>query len=275
MSNRFDLNRTLAENAANGLILTFGGLDQEGELIGVVLGTGWGDALALEEAKSCSFDVVRGMPPLPSLSGHQRRVLFGHLGDRRVIALQGRVHLNEAPPYEAWPSQATRLQVEMLMCLGVRKLILTCAAGSLATDLWPVGAFVPIRGFLSLFAPAMPLFAGEFCSPEDTLRPKVAEAAIRAAGMEARPGVYAMVRGPFFEGRAVDKSTLYQMRADLVGMSCLPEACIAALYGAEVAMVAFVTNGSTEVHSHEENQAKAHAASASMGAVLAEMIARF
>ncbi len=87
-------------------------------------------------------------------------------------------------------------------------------------------------------------------------------------------GGYAMMRGPYFEGRLYDKKALAMTGASIVGMSTLPEACIAALYGAKVLAVAFITNDAVEEHSHAINMERAGAASAGLGAYLESVIAR-
>jgi purine-nucleoside phosphorylase len=239
--------------------------------IGVVLGTGWGNSLRWRgNTFNTRFENIPGFLSLRPLEGHNRTVICGQIEGQNVIALQGRVHLNEAPA-DPQVARNVRLQVEMLLQLGVRKLILTAAAGSLKPKI-EVGDIMIVDGFVSLFAPDMPLFAGEFCSPDDTLAPRLREIARRVVNDitgKAHEGGYAMVRGPFFEGRKYDKAILRASGASTVGMSSLPEACIAALYpGVEVLALNFVTNTDSEAHSHEENQRRAAEKSASMGAVL-------
>ena len=79
-----------------------------------------------------------------------------------------------------------------------------------------------------------------------------------------------MVRGPSFEGRRYDKKALRETGASVVGMSLLPEACIAALYHPRVKAlaIAFITNNATDKHSHETNQQKAKENREHMGRVL-------
>ncbi len=245
--------------------------------VAVVLGTGWGEALPWKRPPAeLPFAAIDGFADLGVLPGHERKVLFGHVGSKRVIAMQGRVHLNEDPADPRIP-RMVRLQVEMLLQLGVKNLILTAAAGSIRYDI-RVGDIMVVGGLITLFAPAMPLFVGEFCSPEDTLDPdlqSLAVEAIKRVNDTAPVGGYAMVRGPHFEGRRYDKSILGLCGAATVGMSILPEACVAALYpGTRVLALNFVTNSSHEVHSHDTNQARARERAGSMGAVLRRVITK-
>jgi purine-nucleoside phosphorylase len=249
-------------------------LRTHGAQIGVILGTGWGDKLQLEDQVSVPFKDIMGFSELPKLEGHARRFVSGTCAGRKVVALSGRVHLNEAP---ADPEIycMVRLQTETLMQVGIRKLIVTCAAGSLPGSNIDVGTLVIIDGFVSLYAPDMPLYAGEFCSPDDALSPVLREVALGNAKNypgKIVSGGYAMMRGPFFEGRRYDKQALAASGASIVGMSTLPEACIAALYGAEVLALAFVTNDSVETHSHETNLARGREASEGLGGYLGRLI---
>ncbi len=269
------LARRAAEVLAERLQITDGNRPK----LGVVLGTGWGGALPWgEDARRVSMKEIPGFDAdaLHDLPGHDRQVVCGTLNEKRVIALQGRVHLNEHPSGEVIP-RMVRLQVEMLFQLGVQTLILTAAAGSLRPEI-EVGDIVVIDGLVTLFAPKMPLFTGEFCSPEDTLHPKLREMAveaIRSVSSRAAEGGHVMVCGPFFEGRKYDKPLLKQSGASVVGMSILPEACVAALYpGVRVVALTFITNSATEEHSHETNQARAKERSQDMGRVLLQMLAQ-
>ena len=254
--------------------------------IGVVLGTGWGTVLPVEVVKTIPFGDIKGFGALQPLEGHARKLIIGKLAGKIVLALSGRVHLNEAPQDSAIPKMV-RLQTEMLLQLGVRQMIVTSAVGSLRGAL-EVGQIAVVNGFVTVFAPDMPLWAGEFCSPEDTLD----EAMRRIAMDEADPLVakevgHVMVRGPQFEGRKYDKKLLARSfipddvrdmlagsGAGVVGMSMLPEACVAALYDCKVLGLGFVTNDDVAAHSHEENCAQAAKSAEHLGAFLTRIVAR-
>lgn len=255
--------------------------------VGIILGTGWADTLMNEVADEMKpwamfrladlsgFEELRDMT---TSSGHHRELYLGTVGGKTVAMLRGRIHLNESHKTEELKN-IVRLQVEALIKLGVKHLILTNAAGSLLPEI-KVGDIVAHDGFVTLFAPPLPLEAGEFVSPEDTLKNsnniKIIAAAI-AAGLVWHMGAGAMVRGPGFEGRKRDKRILRQCGASMAMMSILPEAAVAALYQdpdeeVRVYAVSFITNTASEEHSHPENQRRAAESSAKLGFMLSHLV---
>ena len=245
--------------------------------VGLILGTGWSDALKFEDAIERPFgDISPKFKSLPELAGHSRSVIYGKLGGVPVLALRGRLHMNESPS-DSELADLVRIQTAMMIEAGVKNLIITNAAGSLSPDIH-VGDVVAIDGFVSVFAPPMPLYTGEFVSPDDTIDDNMTERIIASqkewgVSMPIKTGGYVMVRGPFFEGRKYDKDYLAKTGAKVVGMSTLPEACVAALYpDVRVIPLAFVTNSAYEDHSHEENTQRAKEVADSLGTVLANVV---
>lgn len=252
-------------------------LDDAERPVGIILGTGWGDALALDARRELPLKALPGFSRLTALDGHARTVVTGTLDGTRVTALAGRVHLYEAPSDPELHAMV-RLQTEMLIHLGARRIILTCAAGALDQKI-KAGHFVAIDGFVSLHAPEMPLYGGEFPSPDDAIDlecvaadfPGTSTPGIRSAWR----GGYAMVRGPNFEGRRYDKKLLAATGASVVGMSMLPDACVAALYaeeGVRVVPIAHVTNGADEKTTHDDHLARSKQAAAQLAALLTDTV---
>lgn len=244
----------------------------------VVLGTGWGDKLPLEIKSRVKFEDVPGFSGIGTLEGHSREFIYGECGGKPVLVQKGRLHLNEDPGNSNL-YKMVRLQTEALLQLGVTDLIVTNAAGLLpGVEQIEVGDVVVIDSFVTLFAPQMPLWAGEFCSPEDALNSTLLEKASLSSGpLDGRlyQGGYAMLLGPWFEGRKLDKQILANSGAKLVGMSTLPEACIAALYpGTKMLGLSFVSNDAVAAHSHEQNLRKAQEKSQVLGGFLSELISK-
>jgi|GEM_PF-3266947 len=72
----------------------------------------------------------------------------------------------------------------------------------------------------------------------------------------------------------LDKKAVASLGANLIGMSTLPEACIAALYDVHMLALAIVTNSASEIHSHEENVARVKAVSPKLGQLLSNIVKR-
>lgn len=259
--------------------------------LGIVLGTGFGDKLILENRREVPFSQVPGFSELQDLAGHERKFIAGTIEGVLVVGLSGRIHLNEDFEDNAGIMRMVRLQTQVLMELGVRKLIVTCAAGSLPGKSYKfgqrtriyvpwwgdvkVGSLVVIDGFVTNHAPALPSYAGEFVSPADTLSVRLKAKALEAAFYypgEVTCGAYAMLRGSAFETQAYDKPALAKEGARIVGMSVYADCFVASLYGAEVLALAFVTNDCIAKHSHEGNLAVAKQASEGLGNYLSHLI---
>lgn len=259
--------------------------------LAIVLGTGWGNTLVWERVVAqIPLAELPGFGGLSSLDGHDRVLVCGTIAGRDVMALRGRIHIYEQPCSQDHLNMV-RLQVEMLLKFGAKKIILTNAVGSLRDDIVP-GDIVFVNGFVTLFAPEMPLWESEFCSPEDALSDTMRQVAVTAAFEDvdldvggfgvhrgngetaALVGPYAMVRGPFFEGRKYDKKILASLGAATVGMSILPEVCIASLYDIPVLALSFVSNDDKEVHTHEGNKRRALEKKELLGRLLSSIIRR-
>src|SRR3989338_3966224 len=100
--------------------------------IGLVLGTGWGDVLEVTNPCKIRLPQIPGFSRMRMLEGHARELVVGRVGDKHELALAGRIHLNEAPDDPIETIKMVRLQIEMLLQLGVKNLILTSAVGALS-----------------------------------------------------------------------------------------------------------------------------------------------
>lgn len=230
----------------------------------VQLGTGWGDLLQLGGEQRLPLHELHGFEGMAELTGHERTLCYGTVGDVWVLVQRGRVHLNEGF-HDPAVKEKVRLQIEQVIELGVKTFILTNAVGSLGIHRAPKGSVVAVNGFVTVFAPELPIFPGEFCSPEDVLD----EELIRLAQLggphtdhlAVLKGGYVMLGGPQFEGRKYDKPFLAMTGAQCVGMSLLPEAAVLSVHQKKhhlrALCLSYVTNDDKEEHSHEANQAQA------------------
>lgn len=239
--------------------------------VAVVLGSGWSPAVAALGSPTAVLPQaeVPGFAP-PSAAGHLGEVLSVRIGASRVLVLAGRIH-----PYEGHDLQHVVHPVRAACAAGARIVVLTNAAGGLRTDLH-VGQPVLISDHLNLTARS-PLVGAQFVDLTDAYAQRL-RALARECDPELTEGVYAGLPGPHYETPA-EIRMLRVLGADLVGMSTVHETIAARAAGAEVLGVSLVTNLAAGITgqplSHAEVLAAGAASAARMGALLADVIARF
>jgi purine-nucleoside phosphorylase len=209
-----------------------------------VLGSGLGGfADELEDAVSIPYTEIPGWPR-STAAGHAGKFAYGTLGGVRCAVLSGRAHL-----YEGYSAARVTLGVRVLKLLGIRALILTCAAGGINTA-YSQGALVLISDHINLqganalaganeqdFGPRFPDMTEAYSK---SLRDVAMGAAAREK-IELHEGVYAAVLGPSYETPA-EIRFLRTAGADLVGMSTVQEVIVAAHMSLPVLAIACVTN---------------------------------
>jgi len=237
-------------------------------------------------ARHLGLEVVASFADLglhgAGVSGHSGNVSVGRVGDRRVIAFEGRLHLYEG--HSLWDATAW---VHLAHEAGVRRFVVTNAAGGLAPDL-SAGDIMLITDQISLpgllgypgaGAPGperypWPRFLGHDGLYDPALAQTVRDSAQRLK-LTLREGVYCMVHGPSYESPA-ERSFLRTLGADAVGMSTAPEATAAFGLGGRVLGLSAITNvaAAPEPPTHEEVTRMSLAVSERMAALLRESIPR-
>jgi purine-nucleoside phosphorylase len=212
--------------------------------LAIVLGSGLGPlAGEVEDAVRIPFADIPGFPA-GKVSGHAKELVAGRLEGRRVLMLAGRAHF-----YEAGDSAAMKVPLGALAKLGVGRLLLTNAAGSVNPAMAP-GDVVALSDHISLGAPN-PLvgdaderrFVPMAEAYDAGLRARLAQAAA-STGYTLQQGVYMWWTGPSFETPAEIRLARV-VGADLVGMSTVPEVIMARRMGLSVAALSVVTNFGT------------------------------
>jgi purine-nucleoside phosphorylase len=205
-------------------------------MTGIVLGSGLGplaEAVAVE--RSVSF-ADAGLP-VSSVPGHAGTFVFGTLGKSEVVLMMGRPHL-----YEGHAPREVTAGVRWMARHGVRRMILTNAAGTLNPD-FPPGRWMMIADHLNLTG-SSPLQGADFIDLSSAYDPAWRgefRAAALAAGMTLHEGVYAGLRGPQYETPA-EIRMLRVLGADAVGMSTVLEVIQARALGLPVAAFSCLTN---------------------------------
>jgi purine-nucleoside phosphorylase len=211
--------------------------------LGLVLGSGLsGLADGVEDGQSISFSDVPGFPDV-GVAGHAGRWVVGTLEGRRVLLQAGRFHY-----YEGHPSEVVVAPARLVAGLGVRTLILTNAAGGIASALRP-GSLVLLADHLNLqgrnpLAEARRGSSGMGSDPrvpyDPGLRALAAEVALEV-GIELFQGTYAAVLGPNYETPA-EVRAIRRLGGDAVGMSTVPEVLVARDLGLRVVALSVITN---------------------------------
>lgn len=212
--------------------------------VGIILGTGLG-GLADDIAVVASIPYSE-IPhfPLSTVQSHRGQLIFGHLAGVPVVAMAGRFHY-----YEGYSPQQLTFPVRVLAALGIQRLIISNAAGSINPAI-EAGELVFIRDHINLMG-INPLIGpnDERLGPRfpDMLhaydRALNAEAIIIAEklGLRAHEGVYVGLAGPNLETPA-EYHFLHTIGADVVGMSTVPEVLVARHMGLPLLVVSVVSN---------------------------------
>ena len=206
--------------------------------IAVVLGSGLN--VLVEGADSENSVNYSEFPelPKPSVPGHTGRFVLGNIGKTPVIFAQGRVHL-----YEGYSAGDVTAAVRILAGTGIKRLILTNAAGA-ANENFSPGSWMMISDHLNLTGTTPLLGSAQFLELTQTYskdwRTKFNRAA-EAENITLHEGVYAGLLGPQYETPA-EVRMLRQLGADAIGMSTVLEAIQARALGLEVAGFSCLTN---------------------------------
>ncbi|MDW7659447.1 MAG: purine-nucleoside phosphorylase, partial [Bacillota bacterium] len=198
----------------------------------LVLGSGLGSlAEQVEKPVILPYEDLPGFAGT-SVQGHQGRLLLGRWSGRFVAVMQGRFHY-----YEGHNMRDVVLPIRVMQRIGVRRLILTNAAGGVDPAMTPgdlmlindhIGIFAesPLRGFnLDAFGPRFPDQSRIY----DPMWLDLARRCATDLAMKVHEGVYAWCRGPQYETPA-EIRLLARLGANAVGMSTVPEA-ITAVHG--------------------------------------------
>ena len=203
----------------------------------MVLGSGLGPVVEqLEISEEVRF-AAAGLPDV-GVKGHAGSFLFGTLAGCEVVLMHGRIHL-----YEGHDARAVTQGIRWLAERGVKRLVLTNAAGTLHPER-PPGTWMVIEDQLNLTGTSPleggPAFVDLSEIYDRDWRGRAMECGVQA-GVELSCGVYAGVRGPQYETPA-EVRMLRQSGADAVGMSTVLEAIQARALGMRVLGLSCLTN---------------------------------
>lgn len=225
--------------------------------IGIILGSGLGE-LADEYC-----DIAISYNDIPNfikstVQGHKGRLVFAEISGKKVVMMQGRNHY-----YEGHSMQEITYPVKVMKNLGVKKLILTNAAGGVsdkvqAGDLMLITDHINFMGANPLVGKNDDTLGERFPDMTEIYKKdliKIAKNCAKECGIEVKQGVYWANSGPSYETPA-EIRMIKLLGADAVGMSTVPEAIVANYCGLKVLGISCISNSASKTDgeklSHEE-----------------------
>ena len=244
---------------------------------GIILGTGLG-GLAARIENSIEID-YRDIPnfPVPTVEGHEGKLIYGDFGKRKIVAMKGRFHF-----YEGHGSDQLTFPVRVLKHLGIQSLFLSNAAGGVNPE-FQIGDIMIITDHIHLLPNPLVGPNDERIGPRfpdmgeayDKYLIKRAILIAESHGISVHKGVYLSTSGPTFETPAEYKY-FRTIGADAVGMSTTAEVIIARHMGLPCFAVSIITDlgveGKIEYTTHESVQREAARTESRMTTIMTDLI---
>ena len=245
----------------------------------IILGTGLGKlAEEITDRYEISYQEIPNFP-VSTVEGHSGKLIFGNLGDKDIMAMQGRFHF-----YEGYSMKEVTFPIRVMRELGIRTLFVSNAAGGMNPD-FEIGDLMIITDHINFF-PEHPLrgknipYGPRFPDMSEAYNKELIRKADKIAeekGIKVQHGIYIGTQGPTFETPAEYKM-FHILGADAVGMSTVPEVIVANHCGIKVFGVSVITDlgleGKIVEVSHEEVQKAADEAQPRMTTIMRELINR-
>jgi len=246
--------------------------------VGIILGSGLGGLVdEINVELEISYEEIPDFP-VSTVAGHCGHLIYGILGGKKILAMQGRFHY-----YEGYSMKEVTFPVRVMKQLGISYLFVSNATGGLNPD-FKVGDLMIINDHINMFpehplhgknlddlGPRFPDMSETYCKE---LRQKAKFIAIKNR-IDIKEGVYVGVQGPTFETPAEYKMFRI-LGGDAVGMSTVPEVIVARHMNMKVFGISIITDsgvpGEIVEISHEEVQEVAMKSEPYMTQILKELI---
>ena len=210
----------------------------------LILGSGLGDVTnEISKEAEISYKEIPGFP-FSTAPSHVGNLVTGDFNGRNALVMQGRLHL-----YEGWKAYEIAFPIRVAKSLGVKKMIVTNAAGALNTSFEP-GSIMMLTDHINftgqnpLIGPHDDELGLRFPDMSDVYDKKVqgiVSNCFKNAGIKLSKGIYAGITGPSLETSA-ERRFLKESGADAVGMSTVMEVIAAKQAGFEIIGLSAITN---------------------------------
>jgi purine-nucleoside phosphorylase len=211
--------------------------------VGIILGTGLaGLAKEIEVETILNYEEIPNFP-VSTVEGHHGKLIFGTLGGKRVMAMQGRFHY-----YEGYTMQQVTFPVRIMKFMGIKTLFVSNACGGI-NPAFEIGDLMVINDHINLLP--NPLigkhydeFGPRFPDMSRTYDLKLIHKAEKIAmtnGIKIQKGCYVGVTGPTLE-TPKEYEYFRAIGGDAVGMSTVPEVIVARQMGMSCFAISIVTD---------------------------------
>lgn len=247
--------------------------------VGIILGTGLGGLVReIEKQEILEYKDIPSFP-VSTVEGHSGRLIFGELGGKKVVAMQGRFHY-----YEGYDMKQVTYPVRVMKLLGVTKLFVSNASGGVNPN-FEIGDLMIINDHINLMpnpliGPNIKEFGPRFPDMHRTYDPSLMALSKEVAasnGIKLQEGCYVGTTGPTFE----TPKEYYYFRViggDAVGMSTVPEVIVARHMDIPVFAISIITDlgvpGKIVEVSHEEVQIVGAKAEQKMTLIMKQMLSK-
>ena len=245
----------------------------------IILGTGLGSLVnEITDKYEINYQDIPNFP-VSTVEGHSGKLIFGKLGDKDILAMQGRFHY-----YEGYNMKEVTFPVRVMRELGIKTLFVSNAAGG-TNPTFEIGDLMIITDHINFF-PEHPLrgknisYGPRFPDMSEAYNKELIQKANQIAiekGIKVQHGVYIGTQGPTYETPAEYK--MFRIwGADAVGMSTVPEVIVANHCGIKVFGISVITDlgveGKIVEVTHEDVQKAADEAQPLMTTIMRELINR-
>lgn len=254
-------------------------IQKDSPTYGIILGTGLGALVnQIDVTKTISYADIPHFP-VSTVESHSGKLIFGKLNGKSVVVMQGRFHY-----YEGYTMKQITYPVRVMKLLGIKKLFISNAAGSLNPD-YEISDLMIIEDHINLL-PENPLtgknlddLGVRFPDMSEPYDQNLIQTALNIAekySIRVHKGVYASVPGPNLETKAEYKY-LRIIGADAVGMSTVPECIVAKHMNLPCFAISVITDicseGKVKPITVEEVIAAARVAEPVMTKIISELVA--
>jgi purine-nucleoside phosphorylase len=248
---------------------------------GVILGSGLGsftDDMVVEH--TLLYGDIPNFP-VSTVQGHKGALVFGTIGSKKVVAMQGRFHF-----YEGYDMKQVTFPVRVMKYLGVEKLVVSNASGGVNQN-YKVGSIVILKDHINMM-PEHPLrginderFGPRFVNMSEPFSRKMiakSKEIATALNIAIQDGIYLGLQGPTFETLS-EYRMVKILGADCVGMSTVPEVIVASHMSLECFGISVITDigheDSIETITHAEVLEAARHAEPQVRQLIKELIMQY